>query len=39
MRGYASQLGDYLRATGASRGALVYMTIGAVHWVSVPLDP
>ncbi len=38
MRGYASQLGDYLRATGASRGALVYMTIGAVRWVSVPPD-
>jgi ATP-dependent exoDNAse (exonuclease V) beta subunit len=34
MREYASQLGDYLRATGARRGALVYMTAGSVHWVS-----
>jgi len=33
MRGYASQLEDYLRATGATRGALVYMTAGSVHWV------
>jgi ATP-dependent exoDNAse (exonuclease V) beta subunit len=35
MRGYASQLGDYLRATGTTRGAIVYMTLGLVQWVAV----
>ena len=31
---HASQLEDYLRATGAPRGALVYMTPGLVRWVA-----
>lgn len=30
---HAAQLQDYLRATGAPRGALVYMTTGLVHWL------
>ena len=33
VRVHAIQLRDYLRATGAPRGALVYMTTGRVHWV------
>jgi hypothetical protein len=36
MRFHAGQLEDYLRATGAARGALVYMTPGFVRWVGVP---
>jgi ATP-dependent exoDNAse (exonuclease V) beta subunit len=36
MRFHAGQLEDYLRATGAERGALVYMTPGFVRWVGVP---
>ena len=28
------QLSEYLDATGAPRGAIVYMTSGAVRWVS-----
>lgn len=35
MRAHASQLEDYLRATGAARGALVYMTPGLVRWVTL----
>lgn len=31
---HAGQLEDYLRATGAPRGALVYMTPGVVRWVA-----
>ncbi len=34
MRDHARQLGDYLNAIGAPRGALVYMTSGTVRWVS-----
>jgi ATP-dependent exoDNAse (exonuclease V) beta subunit len=34
IRFHAGQLADYLQATGALRGALVYMTPGLVHWVS-----
>jgi ATP-dependent exoDNAse (exonuclease V) beta subunit len=30
---HAAQLRHYLLATGASRGAIVYMTTGAVHWL------
>jgi hypothetical protein len=30
---HAAQLRDYLRASGAARGALVYMTPGIVQWV------
>jgi ATP-dependent exoDNAse (exonuclease V) beta subunit len=30
---HAMQIGDYLRATGATRGALVYMTQGVIRWV------
>jgi hypothetical protein len=30
---HAAQLEDYLSATGAARGALVYMTAGFVRWV------
>ena len=33
IRLHAGQLEDYLRATGAPRGALVYMTPGLVRWV------
>jgi len=33
IRLHAAQLEDYLQATGAPRGALVYMTPGRVHWV------
>ena len=32
---HAAQLQDYLRATGAPRGVLVYMTPGLVHWLEV----
>lgn len=35
MRIHAGQLEDYLRATGAGRGALVYMTMGRVRWVTL----
>ncbi len=35
MRLHAGQLEDYLRATGAARGAVVYMTPGIVRWVSL----
>jgi CRISPR-associated exonuclease Cas4 len=34
IRWHAGQLEDYLRATGAPRGALVYMTPGLVRWVA-----
>jgi hypothetical protein len=33
-RDHAAQLSDYLRATGVSRGAVVYMTSGVIRWVS-----
>ncbi len=36
MRFHAGQLEDYLRSTGAARGALVYMTPGFVRWVGAP---
>jgi hypothetical protein len=35
IRLHAGQLEDYLRATGAPRGAVVYMTPGLVRWISV----
>jgi CRISPR-associated exonuclease Cas4 len=35
MRVYADQLADYLRVTGAPRGALVYMTPGVIRWVTL----
>jgi hypothetical protein len=38
MRFHADQLKDCLRATGATRGALVYMTPGFVRWVGAPPD-
>jgi hypothetical protein len=34
IRLHTSQLEEYLRATGALRGALVYMTQGLVRWVA-----
>lgn len=34
MRLHAGQLQDYLRATGAPRGALIYMTLGVVRWIA-----
>ncbi len=34
MRRHAGRLEDYLRATGARRAALVYMTPGVVWWVT-----
>lgn len=33
MRVHAGQLADYVGVTAASRGALVYMTLGIVRWV------
>lgn len=30
---YRGQLSDYLMATGANRGALVYMTLGEIEWI------
>jgi len=33
IRFHAGQLRDYLRASGATRGAIVYMTPGIVRWV------
>ncbi|WP_247789385.1 hypothetical protein [Bradyrhizobium sp. 155] len=30
---YRNQLGQYLRAVGARKGAIVYMTTGKVDWV------
>ena len=33
MRDHAGQLSDYLRAAGAPRGAIVYMTTGVIRWV------
>ncbi len=35
MRVHAGQLEDYLRVTGAPRGALVYMTPGVIRWVTL----
>jgi hypothetical protein len=35
IRLHARQLDEYLRATGAPRGALVYMTPGLVRWIAV----
>jgi ATP-dependent exoDNAse (exonuclease V) beta subunit len=35
-RSYVGQLTDYLVATGAPKGALVYMTIGEIVWVDHP---
>jgi ATP-dependent exoDNAse (exonuclease V) beta subunit len=34
--GYRGQLGEYLAATGASRGAVVYMSLGEIEWVGAP---
>lgn len=34
---YSAQVAAYLRTTGASRGALVYLSLGEVSWVS-PTD-
>lgn len=31
--GYRGQLAEYLEATGAMRGALVYMSLGQIEWV------
>jgi ATP-dependent exoDNAse (exonuclease V) beta subunit len=31
--GYRGQLAEYLAATGAMRGALVYMSLGQIEWV------
>jgi ATP-dependent exoDNAse (exonuclease V) beta subunit len=33
---YRSQLGAYLRATGAARGAIVYASLGEIEWVALP---
>ncbi|MER9902421.1 UvrD-helicase domain-containing protein [Mesorhizobium sp. M0130] len=35
---YAAQLRDYLRVTGAERGAVVYMSSGQVSWVEPSRD-
>ncbi|MCP3468192.1 exodeoxyribonuclease V subunit beta [Bradyrhizobium sp. CCGUVB23] len=37
MREHAAQLGDYLRATGTARGAVVYMTGGIIRWVTASM--
>jgi ATP-dependent exoDNAse (exonuclease V) beta subunit len=37
--GYASQLSEYLAATGAPRGALVYMSPGEIVWVDASARP
>jgi ATP-dependent exoDNAse (exonuclease V) beta subunit len=34
--GYAGQLRDYLAATGAERGVLVFATLGEIAWVENP---
>jgi hypothetical protein len=36
--GYLAQLSDYLAATGATRGAIVYMTLGEVVWLHTPVS-
>ncbi|RVK33830.1 UvrD-helicase domain-containing protein [Sinorhizobium meliloti] len=36
LRDHARQLSDYLEATGAARGALIYMTPGIIRWISAP---
>jgi ATP-dependent exoDNAse (exonuclease V) beta subunit len=33
VRAHLTQLEDYLRATGAMRGAIVYMTSGRIEWM------
>jgi hypothetical protein len=38
MREHARHLSDYLSAASAPRGALVYMTLGVVRWVSRHAD-
>jgi CRISPR-associated exonuclease Cas4 len=35
---YAGQLRDYLAATGANRGALVFLSLGEVVWVESAVD-
>jgi CRISPR-associated exonuclease Cas4 len=35
MRVHTGQLEDYLRVTGAPRGAVVYMTPGVIRWVAI----
>ena len=37
--GYLSQLADYVRAFGAARGVLVYLTRGEVVWLGTPDEP
>jgi CRISPR-associated exonuclease Cas4 len=32
--GYASQIGQYARVLGAERGAVVYMSLGQVQWIT-----
>ncbi|WEX85812.1 UvrD-helicase domain-containing protein [Sinorhizobium garamanticum] len=34
MRDHTIQLSDYLRATGAPRGAVIYMTNGVIRWIT-----
>jgi CRISPR-associated exonuclease Cas4 len=31
--GYRAQLLDYVKAIGAKRGAVVYMTLGQINWI------
>ena len=31
--GYRGQIADYLKATGAKRGAVVYMSLGEIEWI------
>lgn len=33
---YAGQLLEYMRAIGAPRGAIVYLTLGSLDWVDLP---
>ena len=36
IRLHAGQLRQYLASAGTRRGALVYITTGAVHWLDAP---
>jgi CRISPR-associated exonuclease Cas4 len=36
---HVAQLSDYLRAIGAPRGAIVYLTLGQVVWVTLTGEP
>jgi hypothetical protein len=37
--GYAAQLRDYLMATGAEQGILVFLSLSQIVWVEKPVAP